>query len=323
MEFELIERIRAHCSLGRADVLLGIGDDAALLAPPAGHELAASTDTLVDGVHFPQGAAPRDIGWKSLAVNLSDLAAMGARPAWALLNLTLPQADADFVDQFAAGFAELAGQHHLALVGGDTTSGPLAVGVTVLGFVPAGRALRRDGARVGDGVFVTGTLGDAVAGLYCTQARGGAWAQLGDSQRSALLERMRRPTPRVAAGIALRGQASACIDVSDGLLADLGHVARRSGVAIEIDAPLLPTSPALLDACDEATRIALQASGGDDYELAFCASPAHEAAILRDLARSGCGATRIGRVIAGAGVRLLDAQREEIVLARSGWEHFA
>lgn len=323
MEFELIERIRAHCSLGRADVLLGIGDDAALLAPPAGHELAASTDTLVDGVHFPQGAAPRDIGWKSLAVNLSDLAAMGARPAWALLNLTLPQADADFVDQFAAGFAELAGQHHLALVGGDTTSGPLAVGVTVLGFVPAGRALRRDGARVGDGVFVTGTLGDAVAGLYCTQARGGAWAQLGDSQRSALLERMRRPTPRVAAGIALRGQASACIDVSDGLLADLGHVARRSGVGIEIDAPLLPTSPALLDACDEATRIALQASGGDDYELAFCASPAHEAAILRDLARSGCGATRIGRVIAGAGVRLLDAQREEIVLARSGWEHFA
>lgn len=323
MEFELIERIRAHCSLGRADVLLGIGDDAALLAPPAGHELAASTDTLVDGVHFPHGAAPRDIGWKSLAVNLSDLAAMGARPAWALLNLTLPQADADFVDQFAAGFAELAGQHHLALVGGDTTSGPLAVGVTVLGFVPAGRALRRDGARVGDGVFVTGTLGDAVAGLYCTQARGGAWAQLGDSQRSALLERMRRPTPRVAAGIALRGQASACIDVSDGLLADLGHVARRSGVAIEIDAPLLPASPALLDACDEATRIALQASGGDDYELAFCASPAHEAAILRDLARSGCGATRIGRVIAGAGVRLLDAQREEIVLARSGWEHFA
>lgn len=323
MEFELIERIRAHCSLVRADVLLGIGDDAALLAPPAGHELAVSTDTLVDGVHFPHGAAPRDIGWKSLAVNLSDLAAMGATPAWALLNLTLPQADADFVDQFAAGFAELAGQHHLALVGGDTTGGPLAIGVTVLGFVPAGRALRRVGASVGDGVFVTGTLGDAVAGLYCTQARTAPFSNLGDALRAPLLERMRRPTPRVAAGIALRSQASACIDVSDGLLADLGHIARRSGVGIEVDAPLLPASPALLRACDEATRIALQASGGDDYELAFCASPAHEVAILRDLARSGCGATRIGRVVAGAGVRLLDAQREEIVLTRAGWEHFA
>jgi len=320
MEFDLIDRIRARCDLARADVVLGIGDDAALLAPPPGHELAVSTDALVEGVHFPRGAAPRDLGWKALAVNLSDLAAMGATPAWALLTLVLPQADGAFVDAFAEGFAELSATHRVALVGGDTTRGPLAIGVTVHGFVPAGRALRRDGARVGDLVFATGTLGDAAAGLRCLDARD---AELAHDARVALIERLDRPMPRIAAGLALRETASACIDVSDGLVADLGHVARRSGVGIELDARALPASPALLAAFDESARIALQATGGDDYELAFTVAPDRAGDMQRDLARIGCGATRIGRVVEGGGVRLLDGEGRDIGLPRAGWEHFS
>ena len=320
MEFDLIDRIRARCELARADVLLGIGDDAALLAPPPGHELAVSTDALVESVHFPRGTAPRDLGWKALAVNLSDLAAMGATPAWALLTLILPEPDGAFVEAFSEGFAELAAAHRVALVGGDTTRGPLAIGVTVHGFVPAGAALRRDGARVGDLVFVTGMLGDAAAGLRCLDARGAA---LAGEVRAELVARLDRPTPRVAAGLALREYASACIDVSDGLVADLGHVARRSGVGIELDVRALPASPALLAAFDEDARIALQATGGDDYELAFCVAPERANDMQRDLARIGCGATRIGRVVEGSGVRLLDGNGHDIALPRTGWEHFA
>ncbi len=320
MEFDLIDVIRARCDLARADVVLGIGDDAALLAPPPGHELAVSTDALVEGVHFPRGTAPRDVGWKALAVNLSDLAAMGATPAWALLTLILPQADAAFVGDFAEGFSELAAAHHVALVGGDTTRGPLAIGVTVHGFVPASCALRRDGARIGDLVFVTGTLGDAAAGLRCLDARG---ADVADDVRAVLVERLDRPTPRVAAGLALREHASACIDVSDGLVADLGHVAKRSSVGIELDARALPASPALLAAFDEDARIVLQAAGGDDYELAFTVAPERAGDVQRDLARIGCGATRIGRVVEGDGVRLLDGEGRDIALPRAGWEHFA
>ena len=318
MEFDLIEILRARAALARADVRVGIGDDAAVLAPPADRELVAATDTLVAGVHFPTSTRPEDIGWKSLAVNLSDLAAMGATPAWALLALTLPSADRELVRRFADGFAELAAQHGIALIGGDTTQGPLAVTVCVLGFVPPGQALLRSGARAGDLVCVTGTLGDAAAALRCLDAT----ATPTNESIDALRARLDRPTPRVAAGGVLRGVASACIDVSDGLLADLGHVAARSGVGMEIAAASLPASPALLQAFDAPARLALQASGGDDYELAFTLPPAREADVLRDLAKTGCGATRIGRVVEGAGVRLLGASGEPIALARSGWEHF-
>ncbi|HJT97983.1 MAG TPA: thiamine-phosphate kinase, partial [Rhodanobacteraceae bacterium] len=296
-----------------------IGDDAAVLAPPADRELVAATDTLVAGVHFPTSARPEDIGWKSLAVNLSDLAAMGATPAWALLALTLPSADRELVRRFADGFAELAAQHGIALIGGDTTQGPLAVTVCVLGFVSPGQALLRSGARAGDLVCVTGTLGDAAAALRCLDAT----ATPTDESIDALRARLDRPTPRVAAGGVLRGVASACIDVSDGLLADLGHVAARSGVGMEIAAASLPASPALLQAFDAPARLALQASGGDDYELAFTLSADAEAAVLSDLARVGSGATRIGRVVEGDGVRLVDEKGSEIALDRRGWDHFA
>jgi thiamine-monophosphate kinase len=326
VEFDLIDLIRERCALARADVRLGIGDDAAILGVPAGHDLVACTDTLVAGVHFPPSTRARDLGWKALAVNLSDLAAMGATPAWALLALTLPDAERTFVAEFAEGFAELSTQHRIALVGGDTTRGPLTVTVVVHGFVPPDRALRRDGAQIGDLVFVTGTLGDAAAGLRCLDHRDpGAHAlfNAAPDTREFLIDRLNRPTPRIAAGVALRQFASACIDVSDGLVADLRHVAVRSGVGIEIDALQLPASSALLALFDADERLVLQASGGDDYELAFSVPPARVADMQRDLARLGGGATRIGRVVAGQGVRLLDADGSEIALRRRGWEHFA
>ena len=320
-EFALIDLIAARCALAREDVWLGIGDDGAVLAPPPGMHLVVATDTLVSGVHFPPATAPADIGWKALAVNLSDLAAMGATPAWASLALTLPTADRDFVAGFADGFAELARAHRVALIGGDTTRGPLAITLTVHGFVEPGCALRRDGALVGDGVYVTGTLGDAAAGLRCIDAD--FEPGLAPTTRAELLHRLNRPQPRIVAGIALRGRASACIDVSDGLIADLAHVARCSAVGMEIDVDALPASAALQSLADASARTQLQLAGGDDYELAFTMPAAH-AAVLQEIAtRDEFVFTCIGRVVEGAGVRLHDAHGNPIETPQRGWEHFA
>jgi len=317
-EFALIDLIRARCAVVREDVRLGIGDDAALLAVPAGQTLAVSTDTLVSGVHFPKDTAPFDVGWKSLAVNLSDLAAMGATPAWATLALTLPDADAAWTAAFVDGFAALAREFDLALVGGDTTHGPLSITVTVHGFVPESLALRRSGAKVGDAVFVTGTLGDAAAGLALLQGPGVA----GKAQEH-LLARLNRPTPRVAQGLLLRARAHACIDVSDGLVADLGHICHASAVGAEIDLTLLPASPALLALVAAEARVPLQLAGGDDYELCFSAAPAIATELLNDLARSGCAATSIGRIVAEPGVRVRAADGSLVASPRPGWEHFS
>ncbi len=333
-EFDLINLIRDRCTLQREDVRLGIGDDAALLAVPTGQLLAVTTDTLVAGVHFPMSTAANDVGWKALAVNLSDLAAMGATPAWATLALTLPQSDRQWVIDFADGFAALAGEFKLALVGGDTTRGPLSVTVTIHGFVPDGAALRRGGARVGDAVFVTGTLGDAAAALHLI--RGAALGAVEvmatadtlaperrEQARSTLFARLNRPTPRVAQGLLLRGRAGACIDISDGLVADLGHVCAASGAGAEIDVDLLPPSSALLSLFDGTARRGFQLSGGDDYELCFTATEPGASALLADLARSGCGATRVGRIVPEPGIRIRDSDGSPIDLLRGGWEHFA
>lgn len=317
-EFALIDLIRARCAIAREDVRLGIGDDAALLAVPAGQALAVSTDTLVEGIHFPKDTAPFDIGWKALAVNLSDLAAMGAAPAWATLALTLPRADREWIVAFAEGFAALAREFKLALVGGDTTQGPLSITVTVHGFVPEPLALRRDAAKVGDAVFVTGTLGDAAAGLRLLESP--APAGSGPEQ---LIERLNRPTPRVVQGLLLRGHAHACIDVSDGLAADLAHVCKASGVGAEIEVESLPASSALRAAFDAEARAALQLAGGDDYELCFTAPAAAAAALLDELERGGCVATRIGRIVAEPGVRVRDAHGNPFELPRAGWQHFS
>jgi thiamine-monophosphate kinase len=325
MEFDLIGRIRDRTAQLRDDVRLGIGDDAAVLAVPPDHELVMAIDTLVDGVHFPHGTAAADIGWKALAVNLSDLAAMGATPAWALLALTLPpsasaHARTAFVDGFAQGFAELALPLRLALVGGDTTRGPLAISVAVHGLVPAGQAITRGGARVGDTVLVTGTLGDAAAGLACLRD-GHVGVQ--PSERAYLSDRLNRPTPRLAAGIALRGRASACIDVSDGLLADLGHLCAASAVGAEIEVAALPLSPAVLAVLDATAARDVAFAGGDDYELCFTVAEAEVSEVIGKLARGGCRATRIGRIVKGEGVRVRDAGGGWLDIARKGWDHFA
>ncbi len=323
-EFDLIARIRARVA-PRDDVVLGIGDDAALLQVPAGQQLVVSMDTLNLGVHFPEDTAPADIGWKALAVNLSDLAAMGAAPAWCTLSLSMPQADAAFVDGFLDGFLALAQQHAVALVGGDTTRGPLSVCVTVHGFVEPGMALRRDAARVGDDIWVSGTLGDAAAGLMQWKA-GAKGGQSGLSFAKGhsdplLLARLNRPTPRVALGRALRGIALACVDVSDGLLADIGHVCETSGVGAQVDIDALPASEALRTVFDRQTRHGLQATGGDDYELCFTASPDVRDAIEAASRDTTTAVTRIGVIVATPGVTARTAEGAWSAPA-AGWVHF-
>lgn len=330
-EFDLIDLIARIAARARArsDVALGIGDDGALLVPPAGQQLVAVCDTLNSGVHFPVDTAPADIGWKALAVNLSDLAAMGATPAWALLSLSLPQADAEFIDAFMHGFSALADSAGIALVGGDTTHGPLSVCVTALGFVPVGQALTRTGAQPGDAVFVSGTLGDAAAALQLPPLT----APSDCAAAQVLRQRLNRPVPRLALGQVLRGHATAAIDISDGLLADLAHVAQASGVGIEVDAHRLPCSSALPRFCGAATLLRHQATGGDDYELAFTLPPDRIGMFAPSLPSpalspvagdggEGVVATCIGRVVAGEGVRLLDASGRPITFERTGWEHF-
>ena len=313
-EFDLIARIRARAA-SRDDVVLGIGDDAAILRLPPGRDLVVAMDTLNAGVHFPDDTAPADIGWKALAVNLSDLAAMAATPAWCTLSLSLPVSDAVWVDAFLDGFLALALRHDVALVGGDTTRGPLSVCVTVHGFAEPRGALRRGDARVGDDVWVTGTLGDAAAALR-------QW-QVGDAIDPALRARLDRPTPRAAAGRALAGIAHACIDVSDGLLADLAHVCRASRVGARIKVDALPASDALRAAFDGDMRRTLQASGGDDYELCFTA-PADAGADIGALwAQLGLRFTRIGRIVAGEGVHPVDAKSQPWSSPQRGYDHFA
>jgi len=282
---------------------------------PAGRQLVVAMDTLNAGVHFPADTAPADIGWKALAVNLSDLAAMGARPAWCTLSLSLPEPDAGWVDGFLDGFLSLSALHGVALVGGDTTRGPLSVCVTAHGVVEAGRAMRRDGACAGDDVWVTGTPGDAAGALEQWRA--------GGERDAALRARLDRPTPRVEAGLALAGVASACVDVSDGLLADLGHVCAASGVGAEIELDALPASPMLAAAFDPRQRHALQCTGGDDYELCFTVTQERREDIAAVAQACGVAMTRIGHIVAHDDVVALDSAGRRWVPPRRGFEHFA
>ena len=317
-EFALIERYFRSCGAQRTDVALGVGDDAALLRVPAGCELVAATDTLVAGVHFPQDSPADSIGHRSLAVNLSDLAAMGARPAWALLALTLPQADEAWLGEFATGLGELARSHEVALVGGDTTRGPLCVTVQLLGFVPAGAALTRSGARAGDVLFVSGTCGDAAAGLAIEQRRLTGPPEV----RSWLRERFLRPAPRVALGEQLRGFASACIDVSDGLLADAGKLASASHVGVELSYSEVPLSEPLAALLGERRARELALTGGDDYELCFAVPPHNIARLLAQLPPQDWRYTRIGALRAAPGASVV-GDGTVMEFSHSGYEHFS
>lgn len=324
-EFELIARYfdRGGAATGRPYVILGVGDDGALLAPEPGRQLVVSTDTLVADVHFHADVAPDALGHKALAVNLSDLAAMGARPRAFTLSLALPRTDPAWLERFSAGLFALADAHGCVLVGGDTTRAPQVVlGLTVLGDVVPGRALRRDAARPGDDVWVSGTLGAPAHALAC---RRGSGIALPDAHRAQ--QRLQWPQPRVALGLALAGQglAQAAIDVSDGLTGDLGHIAQRSGVAITIDVDALPLDPALAGLpAAQALRHAL--AGGDEYELAFTAAPAHRDALSALCATLDLPLTRIGRVAApdaaGPGLRLAGAQADLLPEMPHAHEHF-
>lgn len=320
-EFALIDRLRRRVR-GREDVPLGIGDDAALLRPPAGEQLAITADTLNAGVHFPAETAPADIGWKTLAVNLSDLAAMGAQPRWCTLSLSLPEDDAAWLDAFAEGFFALADAHGIALVGGDTTRGPLSLSVTAIGSVPPGAALRRDGAREGEDIWITGTPGEAAAALALWQAgQLEVAAPAAEPWREHLRQRLLRPTPRLDAGLRLRGLAHACVDVSDGLLADFGHVCARSGVGARLALARLPPSPALHATGDDRVR-EWQLGGGDDYELCFTAAPADRDAVQRALEFAGVAGHRIGRIVAGSQIQVLDEEGHVWQPPRPGYQHF-
>ncbi len=315
-EFELIERFFSRHATG---ALLGVGDDAALITPSPGHDLAVTTDTIASGIHFMPDAEPRSLGSKALAVNLSDLAAMGARPRWTLLAITVPKADEAWFAGFSEGFYDLAGRHDVSLIGGDTTRGPLAITVTALGEVATGRALRRDGARVGDELWVSGQIGSAA--LAMRHIRGDV--RLKGKGLEACMARLEAPIPRVELGRELSNVASSAIDVSDGLVADAGHICAASGVAIEIayaDVPSISDVTHLKG--DRVVRNAMLA-GGDDYELLFTAAAGEARQMDSISARLGLALTRIGRVVAGEGVHVLDQSGGVISVDIGGYEHFA
>lgn len=317
-EFDLIKKYFRRDLPGRA--VLGIGDDCALLAPSPGRQLAISTDMLVEDRHFFAGADPRMLGHKALAVNLSDLAAMGARPVGFTLALALPAADPAWLEGFSSGLFALADLHGCELVGGDTTRGPLNISITVFGELEPGHALRRDAAQAGDDIWISGTLGDARLALA------GYWKEvaLEAEAHERAAARMHLPAPRVELGLALaRGPAAhAALDISDGLVGDLGHILAASKVGATLDVDALPAGPELARQ-DQALRRRFTAAGGDDYELCFTAPVARRDAVLAAAREAGTPVTRVGRIEAEAGLRLVDAAGAPLALGLAGWDHFS
>ncbi len=288
-EFELIRRYFTHPA---RNAVLGVGDDAAIIGVRRGCELVISADMLVAGRHFFSNTAPILLGHKALAVNLSDMAAMGATPRWATLALALPKADARWLAEFSRGFMTLARRFKVDLIGGDTTRGPLNMCVQIIGEVPRGTALRRDGARTGDDIWVSGTLGDAALALAALKGR----IRLKPAELERCARRLHRPQPRVALGLRLRAVAHSAIDISDGLLADLGHILKRSGVAAQVELAALPVSRILRRYLDRAAGSAALLSGGDDYELCFTAARRMRDRIVRIGRGARISLTRIGHV---------------------------
>lgn len=317
-EFELIRHYFTTQLLHRADVMIGIGDDAAVVSMPAGQQLVVTTDTLIEGVHFPLNTTPHDIGHKSLAVNLSDLAAMGAAPAWITLALTLPSANERWLEEFCSGFFTLANRFQVQLIGGDITHGPLSITVQALGHVPAGQALTRSGAKAGDLIYVTGTPGDAGLALQSLQHK----VTVSPNYLHECLEKLNRPEPRIATGLALRKLASAAIDVSDGLAADLGHILQQSKVGARLNVDHLPLSEALARTLSPHEAIALALSAGDDYELCFTVPPANRDAVEQGLASLPCRYTCIGSVTAGQGLHCHHQDGSDYHGKIPGYQHF-
>ncbi len=318
-ESDIIERYFAAHALTRGDIDVGIGDDGAVVRVPSDRRLVVATDTIISGVHFAADAAPADIGYRVLAVNLSDLAAMGAEPAWAVLALSLPAVEEQWLEEFARGFSGLARSAGVALIGGDLTRGELAATVTIHGFVPVDRHLSRGGAARGDVVYVTGTPGAAAAGLKLRQATD---LVVPDVKSESLSEALLRPEPRIAAGRSLLSIASAAIDISDGLLIDVARLASASQVAVRIEPEALPLASAAAEIFGQSEAMRLALEGGDDYELCFTIAAAASSVLARASRTWDCRCTRIGQIEKGSGV-YLGSDREAGPVRVFGHDHFA
>lgn len=317
-EFDIIKEFFARQQINTDLVPVGIGDDAAVINTSANEQLLISVDTLNIGVHFPQQTSAFDIGYKALAVNLSDIAAMGGEPKWFTLAMSLPEANHEWLEAFTAGLSALALQHNLNLVGGDTTRGPLSITIQIAGTVPTGQSLQRRGARVDDNIYVTGTLGDAAAALQICQSAMSADART--SER--LLHRLNRPVPRVSIGMTLRGIATACIDISDGLAADLGHLLEAGGVGAEIELASLPRSSAMDALLVQESQVQdWQLYGGDDYELCFTAPATQHDRIMAISEEQHCPITCIGKITREQGLFCQEDTQLLPVVIR-GYEHF-
>lgn len=308
-EFDLIKQYFDIQTKQRKDVIRGIGDDAAIVTLAPQQELVITTDTLIAGRHFPHATLPHDIGHKALAVNLSDLAAMGATPAWVMLALTLPQPDETWIQSFCEGFFSLAHRYHVQLIGGDLTRGPLSITIQALGTVPTGQALLRSQAKPTDLIYVSGTLGDAAAGLRYPQ-------------HAPLVERLNRPEPRIDMGLSLRGLASAAIDISDGLAADVTHILEESRVGALLWVDKLPLSQAMIHSLSTEEALALALTGGDDYELCFTVPAEKRIVVENRLSTLPCRYTCVGEITAGQGLDLCYQDGKKYNGPIQGYQHF-
>lgn len=318
-EFELITRYFDRVTSSRRDVEKGIGDDCALLNLPENQTLAISTDTLVAGIHFLRDIHPADLGYKALAVNLSDLAAMGADPAWLTLALTLPEVNEAWLKEFSDSLFELLDYYNMQLIGGDTTRGPLSLTLGIHGLVPAGRALRRSGARPGDWIYVTGTLGDSAAGLALLQHR----IKIDDpAAHEALIKRHLRPMPRILQGQALRDLASAAIDISDGLISDLGHILKASGCGARLNLDALPLSGVMKSHFDAEQALSWALSGGEDYELCFTVPEINRGALDVALGHYGVPFTCVGQLAPQSEGLVLLENNKPVKRNLKGFDHF-
>ena len=313
-EFDLIAKFFTRAA---PQTTLGIGDDAVLITPGGGLELAVSTDTLVEGTHFFPNANPEKLGWKALAVNISDLAAMGADPRWATLALSLPEVNEAWLSAFSTGFFDCARRFGVDLIGGDTTRGPLSISVTIIGEVPRGQALKRNAAQVNDDIWVSGPLGDAALGLAVLQG------QVPETGLESCLAALHQPQPRVELGMALRGSAHAAIDISDGLVADLGHILQRSKRGADIRLNDIPRSAGVSSVMKQGLGMHCMLAGGDDYELCFTSPLRHFDRIVEIQNLLNLPLTRIGKITSSTGLRLLDAYGKPVVFEESGYDHFS
>ncbi len=317
-EFDIISRYFARQTVRRKEVVLGIGDDAALVRGPADASLAIAMDTLNIGVHFPGQTPPYSIGWKALAVNLSDLAAMGAEPVWFTLSLSMPEADDNWLHEFSTGLFALANRYDLQLIGGDTTRGPLSVTVQIAGNYPSHFRMLRASARCGDRIYVTGKLGDAALGLLSLQQS----LPLSHDEKRGLLQKLERPQPRVREALALRPWVNAAIDISDGLAADLGHILQASKVGAEVQVNALPVSRAYRWCNQGEQMYDLALCGGDDYELCMTVAPDKEAEFLREAEKLSCQVSHIGEIVPGDSLQCFRGNQQIYQPQKHAYDHF-